>query len=192
MVLYFKNRGEENTRKVLELCIEKARKLPSKKLIIPSTRGKSAELALELLDGTDVQLIVVTHSVGFKEPDKDEFDPSIKKKLIEKGYKILTTTHLFAGIDRALRKEFGGIYPTDIVATALKIFSPGTKVAFEISIMAADAGLVSTKEWVVSAGGTGKGLDTAYVLKPVHSNNFWELSFGELICIPSEFEGVDQ
>lgn len=191
MAVYFKESGEKNTRRVLELCVDKAKQLPSKKLLISSTRGKSAKIALELVEGTEVKLIVVTHSIGFKEPDHDEFDADLRKKLVEKGHKVLTAMHAFAGVDRAFRKEFGGIYPSDMVATALRIFGQGTKVAFEIVLMTADAGLVSTKEWVVSAGGTGKGLDTAYVLKPAHSTNFWDIEFGELICIPSNFAGVE-
>jgi len=191
MVIYFKESGEKNTRRVLELCVEKAKQLPSKKLLISSTRGKSAEMALEMVEKTEVELIVVTHSIGFNEPDHDEFDATLRKKIVEKGHKILTTMHAFAGIDRAFRKEFGGIYPSDMVATALRIFGQGTKVAFEIALMAADAGLVNTKEWIVSAGGSGKGLDTAYVLRPAHSTNFWDIEFGELICIPSNFVGVE-
>ena len=191
MVVYFKEQGEKNTRKVLELCIKRAQEISLGKLVISSTRGKSAELALQMVENTGIELIVVTHSVGFKEADKDEFDPLVRRKLKEKGHKVLTATHLFAGVDRALRKKFGGIYPNDIVATALKMFSPGTKVAFEIAMMAADAGLISTKEWVIAAGGTEKGLDTAFVIRPAHSSNFWDLEFGELICIPSRFAGEE-
>ena len=57
------------------------------------------------------------------------------------------------------------------------------KVAIEISVMAADAGLVRTDENIVIAG-TGVGADYAIVLKPVNSNDLFDLKVREIICKP--------
>lgn len=46
------------------------------------------------------------------------------------------------------------------------------KVGVEISIMTADAGLIPTDTEIIAVGGTGKGLDSAIVLKPAHMGNF--------------------
>ena len=54
----------------------------------------------------------------------------------------------------------------------------------EISIMAADAGLIPTDLEVIAVGGTGKGLDSAIVLKPVHMGNFFDLKINEIIAMP--------
>ncbi len=59
-----------------------------------------------------------------------------------------------------------------------------SKVAFEIAIMAADAGVVRTDEDVVSIGGTGRGADTAIVLAPVHTHNFFDIKVKEILCKP--------
>ena len=54
-------------------------------------------------------------------------------------------------------------------------------------IMAADAGLVRTDEDVISIGGTGKGADTALLIQPANSSNFFDLKIKEIICKPSIF-----
>ena len=51
-------------------------------------------------------------------------------------------------------------------------------------MMAADAGLVRTDENVISVGGTSRGSDTALVLTPVTSQNFFDLRIKEILCKP--------
>jgi len=58
------------------------------------------------------------------------------------------------------------------------------KVACEIALMAADAGLVRTDEDVISIAGTGRGADTAVVLRPVNTRNFFDLKVKEILCKP--------
>jgi hypothetical protein len=60
----------------------------------------------------------------------------------------------------------------------------GMKVVIEISVMAADAGLVRTDEDIIAIGGSGRGADTAAVLKPVNSNDFFDLKVKEILCKP--------
>jgi hypothetical protein len=62
----------------------------------------------------------------------------------------------------------------------------GTKVCLEITVMAADAGLISADRPVVAIAGTGKGADTALVVQPAHSNSFFDLYVREVIAKPSE------
>jgi hypothetical protein len=70
------------------------------------------------------------------------------------------------------------------VAQTLRIFGQGTKVAIEITVMAADAGLISGSSDIIAISGTGKGSDTAYVIKPAYSNNFFDLFVKEVIGKP--------
>jgi hypothetical protein len=71
------------------------------------------------------------------------------------------------------------------MAFTLRTFGQGTKVAIELSLMAADAGLVRTDEDVISIGGTGKGADSALLLQPANSANFFDLKVKEVICKPA-------
>jgi hypothetical protein len=70
------------------------------------------------------------------------------------------------------------------IADALRLLGHGMKVAIEISVMAADAGLVRTDENIVAIAGTRVGADYAIVLKPVNSNDFFDLKVREILCKP--------
>jgi hypothetical protein len=50
--------------------------------------------------------------------------------------------------------------------------------------MAADAGLVRTDEECISIAGTGRGADTAVVLKPNYVHRLFDLRVKEIICKP--------
>ena len=93
---------------------------------------------------------------------------------------------LLAGVDRALRTKFQGVYPSEIVASALRMFGQGVKVCVEISVMALDAGLVPYGEEIVAVAGSGTGADTSCVIVPAHSNNFFDTVIKEIICMPRE------
>jgi len=73
---------------------------------------------------------------------------------------------------------------TELIAHTLYCFSQGMKVAVEIAVMAADANLISPKEEVIAIGGTGQGADTAIVVKPAYSTNFFDLKIREIIAMP--------
>jgi len=185
-MLLFAQSGEINTEETLKIALDELKRNGGNTLLISSTRGNSAMKALELIP-KDVRLIVVTHSQGFKEPNTNEFSSELRQKLVSEGHVVLTATHALSGLERSFRREFGGVYPSEIVANALRLFSQGVKVCVEIAVMAADAGLVRCDEWIVSCGGTGEGLDTAMVIKPANSSNFFELQVGTILCMPSAY-----
>ncbi|MBC7225245.1 MAG: hypothetical protein H5T59_13405, partial [Anaerolineae bacterium] len=54
----------------------------------------------------------------------------------------------------------------------------------EITLMAAEAGLVRTAEEVVAVAGTGRGADTAAVVLPANAQDFFDLEIREIICKP--------
>ena len=87
-------------------------------------------------------MVCVTHHTGFSGPGEDGMPAEMRSKLKGKGVELLTSTHLLAGVDRALRMKFQGVYPSEIVASTLRIFGQGVKVCVEISVMALDAGLI--------------------------------------------------
>jgi hypothetical protein len=60
----------------------------------------------------------------------------------------------------------------------------GMKVVVEISVMAADSGLVGVDEDIIVIAGSGRGADYAVVLKPVYSNDFFDLKIKEILCKP--------
>jgi hypothetical protein len=87
-------------------------------------------------------------------------------------------------VGRAVRKKLGTYELEEIIAYTLRVFGEGTKVAVEIALMAADAGLVSTQEPCISVGGTSRGADTAILLRPAHAQNFFDLRVMEILAKP--------
>ena len=65
-----------------------------------------------------------------------------------------------------------------------RLIGKGYKVAIEITLMAADAGLISPDEEVIAIAGTGRGADTAIVVKPAHAHDAFSLRVKEIICKP--------
>jgi len=182
-ITYFRKPGKENTSKVLGLSRLKAKELGISTAIVASTTGYTAKLAVEILEGMD--LVIVTHSNGFREPDEQEFDNEIKTFVESRGAKLLTAQHSFLGVNRAIRDSLGGSQSDDVIANVLRLFGQGMKVVCEIALMAADAGLVSCSEPVLSIAGTGRGADLGIVVYPANSRRFFDLKIVDVFCMPS-------
>ena len=180
--VYFEKPGSENTGETLRIAKQRADELGIKTVLIASTKGDTAVKAVEVLKG--LKVIAVSWATGFGEPNVQRFTEENRKNFESKGGIVLTTTHAFAGVSRAMRNQFNTHVIGDIVASVLRIFGQGMKVVCEISMMAADGGLVRTDEDVIVVAGTGSGADTAVVLTPVNSQNFFALKVKEILCKP--------
>ena len=190
-IVYFKKSGKGNTDKVFDLVKARAKALGIGTILVASTRGDSAARAAEHLEG--FRIIAVSHASGMpvdhsgstREPNFQPFTMENRKRIEAKGGIVLTMSHAFrGGASSALRKKFNMRTESDIMADTLRIFGQGMKVAIEIAMMAADAGLARTDEQVISAAGTGRGADTAVVLTPVNTPDFFDMRVREIICKP--------
>jgi hypothetical protein len=180
--VYFEQPGPENTEETLKLAKERADTLGIRNIVVASSTGNTGAKASELFKGYN--LVIVSHVTGFRKPDFQEFLPQNRGIIENNGAKILTTTHAFGTLGRAVKNKFGTIQTDEIVANVLRIFGQGTKVCCETSCMAADAGLVRTDEETVAVGGTRSGADTAVVLKPANTHSFFDLEINEVVCKP--------
>jgi len=180
--VYFDRPGPENTEATFSLARKRADELGIRSILVASTTGQTGVRAARFFSGYD--LTVVTHVTGFKAPDTQELKEENRRQILEAGAKILTATHAFGGVGRAVRHRLNTYQVDEIIAHTLRIFCEGVKVAVEIALMAADAGLVRTESEVISIGGTARGADTALVLKPANTHNFFSLRVKEVICKP--------
>ncbi|MGC9395450.1 MAG: pyruvate kinase alpha/beta domain-containing protein [Anaerolineae bacterium] len=181
--VYFAKPGPENTERTLAVARERGQALGIDTVLVATTGGATAVRAAEVFTGFTV--VAVTHSTGFAATHKQELTPENAAALTEAGVHILTTTHAFGGVGRAVRKKLGTYEIEEIIAFTLRIFGQGMKVVAEIALMAADAGLVPENKPVLAIAGTGRGADTAVVLYPTHAQTFFDLEFAEIICMPA-------
>lgn len=185
-VRFFRKAGPRNTREVLDAIARRAGELSITRVLIPTCSGETALNALDVLP-PGFNIIAVTHVTGFKEPDHQELPPAVRKDLESKGVTVFTGQHAFGGVGRAVRNKMATYQVDEIMANTLRVFGHGTKVAVELALMAADAGLVRTDSDIISAGGSAKGIDTALVLRPANSFHFFDLKVREVICKPLVF-----
>jgi len=180
--VYFEKPGPENMEEVLHIAKARAEEVGIKTIVVATTVGDTAVRATEIFEG--MRVVVVTHYTGMKGPNIQEFTEENRKKVESKGGIVLTATHVFSGVDGAMRKKFNMYLLGDTIANTLRIFGEGMKVVCEIAMMAADAGLVRTDEDIIAIAGTGRGADTAVVLRPANSRDFFDLRVKEILCKP--------
>ena len=179
--MYFGRPGEENTEATLRLAFERAQELGLQELVLATTSGGTAFRALELCPG--MKITAVGYHAGFKEPFKLSISERARTQLKDKGVRVVCATHALSGVERGLAKKIPGVYPVLLIADVLRLFGQGTKVAVEVTIMAADAGAISGDK-LIAVGGSGKGCDSALVLTPANMNAFFDMQIHELICKP--------
>ena len=181
-ITYFEKPGANNLEETLKLAKIRADELGIKTIVVATTVGVTAVRASEVFKG--MRVIAVTHVAGYREPNTQEFTEENRARFVKNGGIVFTATHLFSGVGAAMRKKFSTYLLGDIVSNTLRLLGQGMKVVIEITVMAADAGLISTDEDVIAIAGTARGADYAIVVKPVNSSDFFDLKVKEIICKP--------
>jgi hypothetical protein len=182
--LLFDEPGPQNTEALLEAVARRAKELDVRTVVLATSTGSTALEAADALSGLPVQIVAVTLHAGYWDlyaaPDEQKVAAAEAK-----GVRFLTCTHsLMGNVEGAVREKFGGIPPVELIAHTYYTFSQGMKVAVEVTVSAADAGLVQNGEEVIAVGGTSTGADTAAVVRAAYSTNFFDLRVREVIAMP--------
>jgi hypothetical protein len=185
-ILYLDAPGGENTDAVLEAVAARLKKKDIKHVVVASDSGKTGLKALARFKGSGAQVVVVTEHCGFDKEGECAMTKETEQEVIKAGGKVVCATHALSGVERSLTKKIGGASRVESIAEALRaLFGQGLKVAVEVTIMAADNGAIPCGDIeVVAIGGTGWGADTACVVRPAHSNGFFNFRVREIIAIP--------
>ena len=184
--LYFASHGKVNTGILLKSVKQYAEAHGVNHIVVASTTGETGAKASKVFKGFTV--VVVTHHAGFTESGAQELIEENRLRILENGAHILTATHALSSVERAIRKEFGTIQPLELIAHTLRRLGEGTKVCVEITLMAADAGLIPMDRDIIVVAGSSRGADTALLVKPANSSRFFDLKIREIIAKPREFE----
>jgi hypothetical protein len=185
-ITYFEEGGDKNTDDVIKLIRERLQEGDIKSVVVASSSGKTAlKFARQLAKETN--LVVVSGKPGMKEPGVWRFDLGILSELQKLGVQVIKQTHVLSGLERSFTQKFSGLSRSEVLAESLKsLFGPGIKVAIEIAIMALDGGTIPIDK-TIAVGSTGKrggGADTAIVVLPAHTNNFFDFRVLEIIAKP--------
>ncbi len=190
-IYYFEEINPENSDILLALVKEKAQEKGVKHIVVASTRGETGVKAAKVFKDSEINVVVVTHQIGPQGPELLKENEKMIKTL---GAQIVTCTHAFGGVGNSLRRfpsrkqrsePFWPAYVPpmgDLIANVLRLFSQGMKVCFEITLMAADAGIIPIGENVIAVGGQGRGADTAIVIKSANTTRFFDLDVQEIIA----------
>ena len=181
-IVYFDKPGIRNTEEVLSIAKERAKKLGIKTIVVASTTGNTGVRATEVFTG--MKVVVVGHAIGKKNRGVQQLTENNRQKIVANGGLVLNITPLFNSIGHSMQNKLSMPLNAVMVPYTLRLFGEGMKVVVEISVMAADAGLVSIDENIIAIAGTAKGADLAVVLKPVYSQDFFDLKVNEILCKP--------
>ena len=184
-MVYFDKRGADNTEETLRISKEAAEKRGIKYIVLASTSGNTGLQAAKLLQGTDINLIIVAHSTGHREPGLQQFDKELKKECESLGAVVFIGTDALTGFATAMRKKERFTDET-LIGDVLRMFGSGTKVGVEIVAMASDADLLPIED-VIAVAGSGRGSDTSLIIGANSTNQFFDIKIKEVLAKPREF-----
>jgi len=190
-VYYFDQPGEGNTQLVIEAVSQRLKAGGIKRVIVASTSGETAARFARSLKGK-FELICVSEAPFRREWGegwpclKEEFRQELeelKVPIIDKAPYVFHNSVL----DSA---RWSDAFPERLVKETLYCFGQGMKVAVEVALMAVSCGYVIPFEDVIGVGGSGKGADTAIVLRATYPACLFDkdsakrLEIREVIAMP--------
>ena len=170
-ILYLAKAGTANTDALLRAARSRGDALGVRQIVVASTHGFTAHRAQAAFAGTGVEVIAVTIAASYAAEGWTMTDAE-RARLRRAGVTVLTGTHALSG------GLADGLDAPGVQGTASKVlyrFCQGMKVAVEVVLMAADAGLLDMRREIIAVGGTGEGADTAIVVKPAYTRTFQKL-----------------
>ena len=183
-IIYFKNKGPENTAPAIACAVNCCREQSMSKIIVASSTGETA-LKVREAAGPDHEIIAVTYCAGSRFADKVQAFNANRQKVEEADIKIVRGIHALSATERTFENKYATkLIPLNLVSDSLRMFGQGMKVCVEIAIMAAEHGFVCPDEEIVVLGGSGKGADTAVVLKPAYAADMFDLKIRQILCKP--------
>ena len=116
---YFKDAGEQNTDKLLEIVEEYVKNENVTNIIVASSTGETGAKFAKAFKGKNT--VVITHCHGFRQSGKSELIESYKQEILANGVKIFTGTHALSSAERAVRSAFGTLEPLELIANTLRV-----------------------------------------------------------------------
>ncbi len=182
-ILYCEGTGPENTEAVLSAAKKRARELDTRHVVVATSHGGTALKAKEVF-GPQITTIAVGISEGYRSNGWC-YTPGELTKLEKAGIRPLVASHALGdGVASCFTDRSGGKSIEEIVRDTFYRFGQGMKVAVEVVLMAADAGLIPMDREVMAIGGTSEGCDTCIIAKPAYPRTFLDMEIREIVAKP--------
>ena len=111
-ITYFEEQGNDYTDDLIKAVHDKLEATDDiKRVLIASSTGESALKLYGALDEFDVEIINVTHHMGFSGPNEADISEDMVKKLEDYGIRTLIGMHAFSGAARGVTNKYGGYSP---------------------------------------------------------------------------------
>lgn len=160
-VVYFDQPGPQNTEAALKLALERAAALGIRKVLVATSTGDTAVKAARAFGGKEIIAVARPAREGHED---ERLDPALARQLKELGATLLTPA-----------QEHPDVRP-------LRAFGTGSKVACEVAVRAAEAGLLIPDEEVITVAGSHRGADTVLLLQG--ATEVRRIRVREIVCKP--------
>ena len=166
-VVYFANKGKENSDEVAKIVATRLAKGDVSAVAVATTSGFSAlTLAKAVSAGTRI------YGVNFQNSTK--LESGMREKAEALGVRFMpdepTARYL---------KDIAGHSPD-----TLRCFGQGMKVAVEVIMQAVEVGHIENGETVIGVGGSSRGSDVAIVARAAGPDNLSEMWISEILAKP--------
>lgn len=190
-VYYFEDPGEENTELVVEAVGKYIEKHGPMDVVVASTSGSTALKFAKAL-GRRAKIICAAEGAyrrewGYEYPC---MSPKIKKELEDMGVTVLDKISYVLHGSLYELSNYSFPTPETTFKDTLYAFGQGMKVAVEVVIIATEFGLIEPFKDVIGVGGSGRGADTAVVLRSTYAGTVFSrdknkrLEIREIIAMP--------
>jgi len=194
-VYYFQNSGEDNSELVVEAVTKAVERGGIRDVVVSSTSGKTAlTFARALKD--EARIICVSESAfrsewGWEYPCMDEKN---KEELEAMGVIVLDKVPYLLHGSIYESSKYSVPVPEITFRETLYAFGQGMKVAVEVVLTAVACGVLEPYKYVIGVGGSGKGADTAIILRSTFPATVFarekekRLEIREILAMPLEKE----
>ena len=190
-VYYFTEPGEENTESVIEAVSQRLEAGGVNKIVVASTSGETAIKFARSLKGK-AELVSVAEAPYRREWGENWpcLKPEFRQELEQLGVAIIANAPYIFHSSPLDSARWADASPERLVKETLYCFGQGMKVAVEVALLAVSCGYITPFEDVIGVGGSGKGVDTAILLRATYpaclfdKNPAKRLEIKEIIAMP--------
>ena len=172
-IVYFDEPGPDNTDAVFEIVNRRLAEGDIAAVAVATTTGATALRARERITHKDVPVL----GISFQPEGPSSYPPpkaDIRREAEAAGVRFIP--------DQPVVKYMREVQGES--ADTLRHFGQGVKVAAEMVMMAAEAGLVEPGAKVIGVGGSSHGSDAALVVRAAGPDQIDCLGIHEILCKP--------